>query len=93
MSDLLPLLRVRLDGEIVAEATLTVYDAEKTWLAFVSGFPQIAHLVTGEFFNTVRIACDEQLKGITQETGITIDLRTRAVPEIIVPDFKSNGLR
>lgn len=68
------LLRVVLGGEIVAEASLVVHDTGKAWAAFMNGYPQIAHLIAGELFQTMRVACDEKLRAATAETGITIDL-------------------
>ena len=68
------LLKVVLAGEVVAEATLTVHDDGKAWGAFLNGYPQIAHLIAGEVFQTMRTACDAELRARTAETGITIDL-------------------
>lgn len=68
-----PLIQVKLDGELVAEATLRVYDNSAAWLAFQRAFEWLAPMVVyNELTNTVRLAC----KGAATagEQGITIDL-------------------
>ena len=79
------LLKISMDGEVVAEALLTVYDADATWRAFQDAFANLAPLLVGEIFNTVRVACDTDLSKQLGPQGITIDLRTSAVPQLVIP--------
>ncbi len=79
-------LKVSLDGELVASATLEVYDQKKAWQTFVNCYPTIAHLVSGELFGTMQAACDDEVRLRTPETGLTIDLSTGVRPTIYVPE-------
>ncbi len=68
-----PLLKVKLDGELVAEATLQVYNSPAAWLAFQKAFDWLAPMVVfNELTNTVRLACEGD--PTAGEQGITIDL-------------------
>ncbi len=80
-----PLLRVHLDGELVAEADLTVYDQSGAWNTFVQCYPSIAHLIAGELFGTMHAACNDEIRAKTEATGLTLDLWTKPRPNIFVP--------
>ena len=75
------LLKVILDGEVVAEADLRVYDTAKAWGAFQEGLAVITPLqIAWELFNTMRAACDGELGG---EHGIVLDLQSKP-PELVI---------
>lgn len=69
-----PLLRVVLDGEIVAEANLVIHDPARAWEAFQEAFPTLAEGVVGELFNTMRVACHPALLAERGPQGIHINL-------------------
>ena len=69
-----PLLRVKLAGKVVAEADLVVHDQSAAWTAFLHSYPAIAHLIAGEMFGTMHIACNDELRARTKETGIVLEL-------------------
>ena len=75
MSERGPLLSIKLNGEVVAEATLIVHDAGKAWYAFLEAFPEANHLIAGEVLNTMRIACHDDLWEKQGAQGIVIDLK------------------
>ena len=70
------LLKIILDGEVVAEAPLYVYDKEAAWRAFQEGFASLVPHIIGELYDTVRLSCDQsQLYRHEVQTGLTIDLQ------------------
>ncbi len=81
-----PLLKIVLDGEVVAEAVLSVYDADKAWFAFCQGFQGIAPELVGEVFNTVQVATHESMRNVVGPQGIVIDLWTKPKPQLYVPE-------
>ena len=80
-----PLLTIRLDGQVVAEATLVVHDGPGAWKAFQAAFANVAPFMVGEIFNTMRVACDPELRAEMGPQGMTIDLNTVATPQIVIP--------
>lgn len=68
------LFRVALDGKVVAEAELKVYDQEAAWATFIQCYPAVAHLIAGELFATMHAACDDDLRARTEDTGITLEI-------------------
>ena len=87
------LLTIKLDGKVVAEATLVIYDAASAWLAFQESFAMLSSVIVGEFFNTMRVACHEDLKAERGPQGIMIDLNMGPKPTIYVPESNGHGLR
>lgn len=85
-----PLLKISLDGEVVAEAYLTVRDPAKAWTAFLEAFPTFAPLIVGELLNTMRIACHEDLQMAMGPQGIIIDLSSPSRPRLYIPDASRN---
>lgn len=79
------LLKITLDGNIVAEAELRVYDQAGAWKTFVNCFPAFAHLITGEVFATMHVACDDELRAKTPQTGLLLEMDTKLRPHIVVP--------
>jgi hypothetical protein len=70
-----PLLKIIIGGELVAEATLHIYNGPVAWQGFQDGFQYLAGEVVGELFNTMRIACNPSLRLKHGPQGITIDLQ------------------
>lgn len=70
-------LKIVLDGEVVAEAVLRIYDPQAAWLTFQEGFAEISPHLVGEVFNTVRVATHPDLQAVLGEQGIVIDLKGR----------------
>lgn len=68
------LLKIVVNGELVAEAPLIVHDAPVAWEAFQDAFSNIAHLIAGEMFQSVRVACNPRLADLLGEQGVVIDL-------------------
>ena len=87
-----PLLRILLNGKLVAEANIIVHDGPVAWEGFLEAFPNIAPVVVGELFNAVRVACDPVLRQRMGPQGITIDLKKG--PQIAIPEpLNLNGKR
>ena len=86
------LLKVSLDGEVVAEAQLKVYDQTAAWHVFIQCFPAIAHLVAGELFGTMTAACDDEVLARTPQTGLILELSTRPKPQIVLPNMANGHL-
>lgn len=80
-----PLLVIRVDGEVVAEAQLAVYDEAKAWDAFCNAFAQIPAVAVGEIFNAVRVGCSPELREMGVTTGLVIEMSTSARPQLVVP--------
>lgn len=79
-------LKVMVDGDLVAEARLTVTDPEKAWLAFSTCFSTLSPNIVGEFYEAMRLGCNG---GTTEPTGMTINIATQPRPTIYVP--QANG--
>lgn len=88
-----PLLKIVLDGQVVAEAVLRVYDCEKAWFAFCQGFQGLSAELVGEVFNTVHVATHESMRQTVGDQGIVIDLWTKPKPQIFVPEMAGNDYR
>lgn len=78
------ILRIVVDGNVVAEATLSVYDQGKAWSAFVASFPSFANTIIGDFFEAVRVGCMSEVPEGT-ETGLTLNVDTRPRPQLVMP--------
>ena len=82
-----PLLTILVDGKVVAEAPLHVYDGGAAWTAFQDVFPQLAPLLVGEFFDSMRYACNPALvKAPNAPRGMRVELHTQAKPQLYVPN-------
>ena len=79
------LLKLTFNGELVAEASLIVHDQAGAWEAFLNVYPQIAHLICGEVFSVMHVACDDELRAKTDHTGFSIDIQTEPRPQLFVP--------
>lgn len=77
------LLRIRLDGVLVAEADVTVYDEAKAWFAFEEALPYTVAQFTAELINVMRVATGR--KAPSESEGFTIDLTTESKPTIYGP--------
>ena len=84
-----PLMRLRDKGELLAECRIIIHDQAKAWPVFQAVFGAMAANIVGEFFETMRIACDQALIDGAKTTGFTIDLNPLPKPQIIVP--QNNG--
>ena len=69
-------LRLTLDDRVVAEAPLYIYDAAAAWEVFQSAFAVIAPAVVGDLYNTVRVACHEDLLQSMGPQGIIVNLQS-----------------
>ncbi len=80
------LMKVTLDGEVVAELPLLIHDAAKTWEAFTASYSEIAQHMLGELFQSVRIACREDLqRQFGEYVGLNVDISTGIRPQLIIP--------
>ena len=68
------LLKVVVNGVLVAEAPLTIYDAPLAWEAFQNAYSNIAHLCAGEMYQAMRVACNPRLESLLGDQGIVIEL-------------------
>ncbi len=87
------LLKVSLDGELVAEATLVVHDQAGAWQVFTRCFPSFAHLLVGEVYATMQVACDDELRKATESTGLVLELDSKPRSHIVVPQNGHHDLR
>ncbi len=71
-----PLLRITVNGEDVAVANLCISNGPLAWRAFLDSFANLAPVLVGEVFNTMRIACDPELHERLGPQGVVIDLDT-----------------
>ncbi len=76
------LLKVMVNGEVVAEAPLHVYDAPLAWEAFQDAYSQMAHLIAGEMFQSMRAACNPRLRDLLGTQGIIIDIAAPQLREV-----------
>ena len=75
MQTVTPLLRISLDGEVVAQSMLEIFDGPAAWRAFCKGFEWVAPMVVyNELMNTMRVACDPGLLAEQGPQGIAIEL-------------------
>ncbi len=74
------LLKVKVNGKLVAEAPLHIYDGAVAWEAFQNAYPDFAHLVAGEVYQAMRVACNPRLRGLLGEQGVVIELEA---PELM----------
>jgi hypothetical protein len=81
------LLQIRDGGRVVAEAPLIVHDPEAAWRLFEEGFGMMAHMVVGSLYNTVRVACDEDLLG---KAGPQVALKLEAPSALVTPQANGN---
>lgn len=88
------MMKVTMDGEVVAELPIIIHDAAKTWEAFTASYSEIASHLMGEFFQCMRIACREDLQHqFGQYIGLNMDISTGIRPQLIVPNnFPGGGL-
>ncbi len=77
-------LKLTVDGKVVAEAPLYIYDHALAWQAFMDAFSSMQPLVVGEWFNTMRIACHQNMLDVLgPQTAFEINLSTTPVKEVV----------
>lgn len=81
------LMKITLDGEVVAELPLLIYDGAKAYEAFTASFSEIAQHVIGEIYQCVRIGCRPELKKQFGEyVALDINISSGIRPQLIVPN-------
>lgn len=88
------LMRVSLDGELVAEVPIIIHDAVKAKEAFEASFSELVPHAIGELFQSMRVACDDALQAQLggHYTGLEVNIGRTLKPQLIVPaNFPGGG--
>lgn len=86
------LMRVTMDGELVAEVPIIIYNPAKAMEAFSASFSELVPHAIGELFQAMRIACDPELQAqFGHYTGLEVNIAKKGTPQLVIPNGFPGG--